>query len=150
MDLADESQRKRECLKTLEPVIHRRYMVYDFKDILEGSSSRAVQLECQQVVQAALRPFDLRTQDGLSPHVHRNEKVRVGKGSTDAVEAPDRLIGPRQQRYQRCELQRGIGRERRRQKCAVAGQLPDVAARPCRSSAEVIAHVLIQTDGVFV
>ena len=132
MDLADEPQRKRQRFEALKAVVHGRNVVDDLRHVVGESRAGTVELECQDIVEAALRTLNLRAENSLAANVHGDEEIGVREGATHAVQPADRLIGVGQQGDQRPELQRRVGRERRRDERAVAGQLVDVPAGPRR------------------
>jgi len=89
---------KSRCVRGL---VHGADVVDDLDDVHREFRSARIELEPQDVVQRALRPFDLGAEDSLLTDVHGDEEIGIGKGRRDAVEPANGLIGLRERRSQR-------------------------------------------------
>jgi len=110
-------------------VVHGPDVIDDFGNV--GGRIRIVQPRfcCQEVLQGALRAFDLARKHGFFPDIHEHEKVRIGKGEDGPVQSAQGVIGLRQQRPQRTgQIHRRVGRQRRRDESSVAGRLLYITA----------------------
>lgn len=134
MDLPNQAQRKWEGSEPIEAVVHGADVVHDLFHIARYRPNARAQLHCEQVLEGALRSFDLRTEDGLPSHVHGDEEVRVREMTVDdSVKPPDCLIRPRKEGEQARahHVDRGVRRQRSGDKAAIALCLPNVLAGPC-------------------
>jgi hypothetical protein len=93
VDFSNQTQAQRELSDPLQPVVHGVDVVDDLLHVLGEFLPGSVNLELKYVVQGALRSFDLRTQDGLVPDVHRHEEVGVGQNGSDPIQSPQGSVG---------------------------------------------------------
>ena len=93
MDLTDQTKGQGQAGQAFEAVVHGGHVVEDFFHVQREVCRRGVELVREDIVQGALCPLDLGTEDGLATNVHRDEQVGVWQGPTDAIETPDPLVG---------------------------------------------------------
>ena len=130
VNLTEETKRQGEVSKPIEAVVHRGHVVDDFIDVLREGANAWLELYREQILECALRAFNLRAQDGFASHVHRNEQVWVRHVSDLTVEPADGDVRPRQQRRHRGEELNGwLRRQRCRNERSKATRLRDIASR---------------------
>jgi hypothetical protein len=96
--LPDKPQRQRKRCCSVQPVVHRPDIVDDLLDILGKIAGGRVELECEDIMQTALRALDLRAVDRFPAHVHCEEEIRVGHELGNCVKPTDGLIGAGEER----------------------------------------------------
>lgn len=127
MDLPDQAKRQRKRRESIETVIHGSDVVDHVLDIVWDVFRPGIQLECEDILEGALRPFDLGTVDRFASNIHGNEEVRIGQRVGYAVQPSDCLIRCGE-KMDDCVIHpdRGIEWERSRNKRSESTRLSDV------------------------
>ena len=127
MDFAHQPHRNGQFVKAFKSAFHGAHVVDDFFDIVRPVFVVDGGLGGQQVLQRALRAFDLAGQHRFLADIHENEQVRVWQGQHGAVEPAQRTVGLGKEGG---ELGTENKRRFRRQACgdegAIASRLADV------------------------
>jgi hypothetical protein len=63
-------------------------VIGDFEGVRKTVSAIALQFKFQQILESALSSLDLRAQDRLSAHVHRDEEVWIWDHPGYAIQSP--------------------------------------------------------------
>ena len=127
-------------------MVHGADVVDDLDDVNRELGAGRIELEPQDVVQRALRAFDLGAEDGLLPDVHGDEEIGIGKGRRYAVEPANRLIGLRERRPQSIiEGDRQRRWQWRGDEGVIPCRLPDVLASPAAITVHRYAPALSAT-----
>lgn len=94
MDLAEQPEAQGELVlaEPDQPMVHSGDVVHDLFEVCRALLPLLAGLESEDVVERALGPLDLRAQDRLLAHVHRDEQVRVREDRGDTVEPPERAV----------------------------------------------------------
>jgi hypothetical protein len=93
VDFPNQAEREWERGQPVEPIVHGADVVDDFANIVRQVTEIRVELEGENILERALRSFNLRAIDCLPANIHRNEEVGVRQRLSDAIEAADCLIG---------------------------------------------------------
>ena len=129
MNLADQAHGHGQFGEPVQSVIQGPHVVDDLVHVLgAGIWPEQVRLGGQQILQRALRAFDLAGQHSFLAHVHEHEQIGVRQGEHGAVEPAQRTVGLREQGLKfALQAQRRVRRQGRGQEGPIAGGLAHVA-----------------------
>ncbi len=112
-------------------MIHGSYVVHHLVDIAWQVRVKELGFDGQEVLERTLRSLDLTGQDGLFPHIHKNEKVRVRQRQHRSVQPSKCAIRLRQESLKlSAQLDRRLRGKGGRDEGAIARGLIDVASSP--------------------
>ena len=133
MHLADQAQRQRQAVESLQAVEQRIDIVGDLAHVVDRRFGHVIDFEAEEIGQRRLRPLDLRREHGFLAHIHIEKQRMVRQEQGDAVQTADRAIGGTEAGQQRLEVERRDRRQGRRHEgahpLAADGGL-DIAAQP--------------------
>ena len=92
MDFFDQANGDGKLVQASQSVVHRGDVIHHFIHVLRGFGREDMRLGGEEVLQGALRAFDLAGKDGLLAHIHEDEEVGMRKNLNGATEPPQGAV----------------------------------------------------------
>jgi hypothetical protein len=92
VDLPDQPDRHRQFWESREAEVHGANVVDDFFDVGGATIRGDLGFLGEQVLEGALRAFDLAGEHGFPPDIHVNEEVGVGQSLDRPVQPTEGAV----------------------------------------------------------
>lgn len=131
VDLVDQGDAQRQFPQAFEAVVHRLHIVDDFAGVGGPVRRGNAGLGGEDIPQGASGALDPAGEYRLPAHVQEDEAVRLGENPDGAVKTSQGAVGASEEALKfALHTNRGVGRQRPRDRRAIAGNLAPVTTGP--------------------